>query len=63
MIVSLLKVGESTVHRTRQRYVEEGVELALAERPREGRPVKLISEAETFLSATACSDPPQGRAN
>lgn len=61
-IASVLKVGESTAHRTRQRYVEEGVELALAERPRTGRPVKLTAEAETFLIATACSDPPQGRA-
>lgn len=60
-IAQMLMVGESTVHRTRQRYVEEGVSLALAERPRQGRPQKLTPEAETFLIATACSDPPEGR--
>lgn len=32
-IVTMLKLGESTVHRTRQRCVEEGVEKALKERP------------------------------
>lgn len=60
-IASMLMVGESTVHRTRQRYVEEGVELALSERPRKGREKKLTPEVEAFLIATACSDPPSGR--
>jgi transposase len=60
-IASWLMVGESTVHRTRQRYVEEGVELALSERPRQGRGKKLTPQAEAFLIATACSDPPCGR--
>lgn len=60
-IASMLMVGESTVHRTRQKYVEEGVELALSERPRKGREKKLTPEAEAFLIATACSDPPSGR--
>ncbi|NES08037.1 MAG: helix-turn-helix domain-containing protein [Okeania sp. SIO2F4] len=57
----ILKVGESTVHRTRQKYVEEGIELAIAEKPRSGKPKKLTSVAETFLIATACSEPPEGR--
>lgn len=60
-IAEIMSVGESTVHRTRQRYVEEGVELALAESPRSGRPEKLTPEAEAMLIATACSDPPTGR--
>lgn len=60
-IADILKVGESIIHRTRQRYVEEGVGLALSERPRPGRPGKLSSEAEAMLMSTACSDPPQGR--
>ena len=59
-ITQMLMVGESTVHRTRQRYVEEGVSLAIAERSRPGRPEKLSPEAEAMLIATACSDPPQG---
>jgi transposase len=60
-IASMLMVGESTIHRTRQRYVEEGVELALSERKRQGREKKLTPQAEAFLIATACSNPPDGR--
>lgn len=60
-IAIMLKVGESTVHRTRQRLVEEGMELALKERPRRGRKSKLEGKTEAFLIATACSEPPQGR--
>ena len=60
-IAEMLKVGESTVHRTRQRCVESGLESALTERPRPGRKVKLDGKAEAFLVATACSDPPSGR--
>ena len=60
-IATILKVGESTVHRTRQKCVEQGVELALKELPRKGRQKKLDGKTEAFLVATACSDPPQGR--
>ena len=60
-IATMLKVGESTVHRTRQRCVEEGVEKALKERPRQGRKRQLDGKKEAFLVATACSDPPDGR--
>lgn len=60
-IASMLMVGESTVHRRRQRYVEEGIELALSERSRRGREKKLTPQAEAFLIATACSNPPDGR--
>mgnify|MGYP001551364555 CR=1 FL=1 len=60
-ITTVLKVGESTVHRTRQKCVEEGVELALKERRRPGRKKKLDGKTEAFLVATACSEPPPGR--
>ena len=60
-IVTMLKVGQSTVHRTRQRCVEEGVEKALTERPRPGSKAKLNGKIEAFLVATACSDAPEGR--
>ena len=60
-IATMLKVGESTVHRTRQKCVEQGVEFALKELRRKGRKKKLDGKTEAFLVATACSDPPQGR--
>ncbi|MEO0925483.1 MAG: helix-turn-helix domain-containing protein, partial [Cyanobacteria bacterium J06643_13] len=59
-IAQMLKVGESTVHRIRQRCVEEGVELSLKERSRQGSSKKLNGKSEAFLIATACSDAPEG---
>jgi transposase len=55
-------VGTSTVYRTKQRFVEEGLERALSELPRDGAPRKLDVEDEAMLCAVACSAPPAGRA-
>ena len=41
-IAETLHVGESTVHRTRQKFVEGGVEFALREEPRTGSKKKLV---------------------
>jgi transposase len=61
-IAQMLYVGESTVHRTRQKFVAGGVEFALSEAPRSGGKRKIDGKAEAFLVATACSEPPQGKA-
>ena len=61
-IASGLGVWPSTVERLRRRFVEEGLEAALSERPRPGGARKLDGAAEAFLVATACSAPPAGRA-
>src|SRR5215207_1616289 len=55
-------VGTSTVYRTKQRFVEEGLEQALSEAPRPGAPRKLDASDESLLIAVACSKPPAGRA-
>lgn len=52
----------STVYRTKQRFVEEGLEQALSEAPRSGTPRKLSASDEALLVAVACSSPPSGRA-
>jgi transposase len=54
--------GTSTVYRTKQRFVEEGLERALHESPRPGAPRKLGAGDESLLIAVACSKPPDGRA-
>jgi transposase len=61
-IAQALQVGVSTVHRTRQRCVEEGLEPALQERPRPGARRTLDGKQEAYRVALACSDPPQGHA-
>lgn len=59
-----LHVSPSTIHRARQRFVEESLQAALSGRPVPPRPqkVKLGPGLETHLIALACSDPPAGRA-
>ena len=54
-------VGTSTVYRTKQRFVEEGLERALSELPRPGAERKLGVGDESLLVAVACSTPPEGR--
>ena len=55
-----LHVGSATVGRVRQRFVEEGLESALRERPRPGGRRKLTGKQEAHLIATACSKAPEG---
>ena len=62
VIAATVGVGESTVYRTKRRFVEGNLELALSEEPRPGRGRKLSGKEEALLIATACSNPPQGRA-
>ncbi len=62
MIARFLGSSTSTVYRTKQRFVEEGLEQALSEQPRTGSPRKLSVNDEALLVAVACSSPPSGRA-
>ena len=57
-----LEVGSATVGRIRQRFVEEGLDSALKDKPRPGRQRKLSGKQEAHLIAVACTDPPEGRA-
>lgn len=61
-IATSVSVGTSTVYRTKRRFVEHGLEAALAEEPRPGRSRKLSGREEALLVAVACSAPPEGRA-
>jgi len=55
-------VGGSTVYRTKRRFVLGNLEAALREEPRPGAARKLSGKEEALLVATACSNPPKGRA-
>src|SRR5437870_9337021 len=57
-IAAALSIGRATVERTRQRFVEEGLE-ALEERPRPGTQPKLDAQAQARLIAEACSAAPE----
>src|ERR1041384_7499519 len=48
-------VGAATVERTKQRFVDDGLDRALNENPRPGTPRKLSASDEALLVAVACS--------
>lgn len=60
-IAEALPVGTATVYRIKQRFVEEGLDAALHERPRRGGKRLLDGAEESILVALACSTPPDGR--
>ncbi|HEY3233109.1 MAG TPA: IS630 family transposase [Polyangiaceae bacterium] len=62
MIAGALPCGTSTIYRTKRRFVEEGLQAALNEKPRSGGHRKLTGREEATLVALACSTPPLGRA-
>jgi transposase len=61
-IVRTVAVSGSTVSRTKRRFVEGNLERALSEDPRPGAERKLTGKEEALLVATACANPPEGRA-
>lgn len=61
-IAEALDVGLSTVWRVRRRFVEEGIEAAVAPKPTTRVYArKLDGAGEARLVKLACSKPPQGR--
>ncbi len=59
-IADVLLVNAATVARARKRYVEEGLEAAINDRPRPGQERKLDGRQEAHLIAIACSAAPEG---
>ena len=60
-VAAAVGVGVATVHRIRQRCVEEGLEAALGERPRPGAAAKFTATQHAHVIALACSTPPDDR--
>jgi transposase len=61
-ISSMLYVSEQTIRRTRLRYAQEGLQVALEDQPHPAPEPKLNETQEARLVATACSPPPAGQA-
>lgn len=59
-IAGQLGSSPATVERTRRRYVEQGLEAALNEQARSGRPPTVSGEVRAKITALACSTPPEG---
>jgi len=61
-IAELVDTSLSTVNRVRRRFVEEGLEVALSEKPRPGKPRTFSGRDRAAVTALATSEPPEGRA-
>jgi transposase len=61
VIAERLRMGAATLERLRRRFVEEGLEASLRERPRPGARPKLGPKEQAFVVALACTKPPDGR--
>jgi transposase len=53
--------SRSLVERTRKRFVSNGLEIALCDKPRPGKRAMLDERGRGTLIALACSNPPEGR--
>jgi transposase len=60
-IMDVLGVGRTAVWRTRAAYLQGGLELALFDVARTGRPPRYSTDEEAQVIALACSVPPKGR--
>jgi hypothetical protein len=59
-IMAVLGVGRTAVWRTRAAYLQGGLEFALHDAPRPGKPRRYHTDDEAQVAALACSDPPEG---
>jgi transposase len=61
-IAELADTSLSTVSRVRRRLVEEGLDVALKDKPRSGKPRTFSGRDRAAVTALASSAPPEGRA-
>ena len=60
-ISSLIGVHRQSIWRTKKRFLEEGLDSALSDRPRPGQPRKYDERQEAEIIAMACTTPPKGQ--
>lgn len=61
-IAEIFSVSLSTIHRIRRQFVNGGLDEALSEKPRSGRPKVFLGRDAAHITALACSDAPEGHA-
>lgn len=59
-IMPVLNVGRTAIWRTRAGYLEGGLNFALKDVSRPGKPKRYQTDEEAEVAALACSDPPAG---
>ena len=59
-IREVLKVGRTAIWRTRAAYLKRGLDFALHDEARSGKPKRYEADVEAQVTALACSAPPPG---
>ena len=59
-VAELVKASQATVYKVRDRYEAEGLDSAINEKPRAGRPNLFDGKSRASITALACSEAPQG---
>jgi transposase len=59
-VAEAVMCSPGTVINIKKRYLAEGLEAALTEKPRPGARPKITGDVEAHLIALTCSDPPEG---
>ena len=60
-IMAVLGMGRTAVWRARAAYLQGGVDLAVFDVARSGRPPQYDTDAEARVTALACTTPPAGK--
>jgi transposase len=60
-IMAVLGIGRTAVWRARAAYLQGGLELAVFDVARSGRPAQYDADAQARVTALACSAAPEGR--
>jgi transposase len=61
-IAAALGLSTQTVFNVKRRYLWEGFEAALQDKPRSGKPPRITGEARAKITALACAQAPEGHA-
>lgn len=61
-VAAALSVGVATVFNVKRRYLSEGLDSALHDKPRSGKPTSIDGVARAKITALACSTAPEGHA-
>ncbi len=61
-IAEALMISVATIIRTRNRFLDGGMDVALYDKPRPGAVPKITGDIEARITMLACSNPPEGYA-
>jgi transposase len=61
-IAATLRLSLQTIFNIKRRYLSQGFDVALYDRPRSGKPPKIDGPARAKITALACSTAPTGHA-